>query len=322
MNYKLFVDHVIFTRTVEIQLSNNFTYSENNLYNILKPDSKIVKIKSNYGESSNPDFIPYKKIKSNRGRPALIKTNTSQMYTQTTLYILNENYGDLNKEPDLNKCYKIYKPKLFRNGKIQISGIVRDDLSDMHYIINIICDKLKDLNVFNVSMQSYKIVMANIKLYFNESYYGKYLIDLEKLLNALIEYKKKDNTDIIIINSPIYTEERNAFISIHVKISNTTINLNSYGASEIIPYCDFILKIKIYKTGNINASTRKASIDPNSNECICIRWLEDIILESNSIYEIEPNNINQKIETLEDALNHIKYLTYVIKNLNILCQRI
>lgn len=111
---------------------DNIVFNESEIIDFLSitPGSPVLKIGCNFGEVYNtappPKSIREKKEKSNRGRKPRMKVSTRKKQgtgkyfsSQITFEIYNE------------KCNKIYKIKLFRNGRFQIPGVSRLDMEDI-----------------------------------------------------------------------------------------------------------------------------------------------------------------------------------------------
>lgn len=177
------------TITICAQFSNIVFHEKdilNKIKNIPHKYNNILRIYCNYGEIRGEKYVEKeKKKKSNRGRKPIIRNKKRKINglgkfkgtcfaSQITFEIKNMNCHD---------ARDIYKIKLFRNGKIQIPGGVKQDMSDIKpmiiYVHNFVKDKLKiDSKILFIekAMINYKCKLIDDNLRIKISELKKYII--------------------------------------------------------------------------------------------------------------------------------------------------
>ena len=129
---------------------------------ILEPFGTVVRIKSNYGDIVNPDYAEEPVVKSNRGRKKVEKPkknrvmqgNGSNMNSCIQFVVINKMSKHVKKR---------YKIKVFRNGKIQIPGVLDEDLGDVMQPLEDLCAYLDRYLVTRVSLHPIHSTMRNYK---------------------------------------------------------------------------------------------------------------------------------------------------------------
>ena len=176
------------TITICAKFSNISFHEKDVLKKIINIPTKynhILRIYCNYGEIISPLYVAEPKHKkSNRGRKPRIKIKKRKINgfgkfkgtcfaSQITFEIKSFNKNARN----------LYKVKLFRNGKIQIPGGVKQDMSDIIpiviYIHNFVKDKLqKDSKILYIkkAMINYKCRLKNKDLRIKITDLKKYII--------------------------------------------------------------------------------------------------------------------------------------------------
>lgn len=132
--------------------------------NRIEYDDNIIRISNNFGDKINPKFIDKyfpdvkkkKKKSSNRIMAGIGEYAGTHFNSQTTYSILESDEMFLKRKEFINTVpiefkkeegaveIKLFKVKHFTNGKIQIPGIIQEDLSDANTLVNLILAKLND----------------------------------------------------------------------------------------------------------------------------------------------------------------------------------
>lgn len=170
----LFTDLQSSTFTTKGYISNiQFVEKEVIDFMSIPKSSYIIKIGCNFGEIFNPDETykppPKPEKKSNRGRKPKVKIKSKRKVQGNGRYfssqITFEVYNPTNE--------RIYKIKLFRNGKFQVPGVSNKDISDLIHPINTMVEYLREefmdpdiKPVYFISvMRNYKCKFANPDLF-------------------------------------------------------------------------------------------------------------------------------------------------------------
>jgi len=124
----LFTAPLSTTNTMEGYISN-LVFHERDLIELVKPDEHIVIIKCNYGIKRNPNYAEAVKPRmSNRGRkkkPKTLKLRKKQgagidFNSQITFVV----------RPRVDQD-QVYKFKVFRTGKMQLPGVINNNIDDV-----------------------------------------------------------------------------------------------------------------------------------------------------------------------------------------------
>jgi hypothetical protein len=149
------------------RLANSPDLNEQTMLKIINPTKNIICISNNYGRNTNLDFahlIVTKKKKAKKGNRLMsgIGEFAGTHFNSQTTYTILETDNMYEKRMALLKTipkfkntpiiedventrqYKLFKVKHFRNGTIQIPGIIQEDLSDALEIMDIV---IKELNI-------------------------------------------------------------------------------------------------------------------------------------------------------------------------------
>lgn len=151
------------TCCVEAKLTN-VKMEEQEIIKTLKPSKDIPIISSNWGifEYKKSTIVKPKKKKTKKLRR--VQGSGKVFNSCIQLYVISE----------LN-ANKIYKIKLFRNGVIQIPGVLQEDLSDAMTPIQKVIDLIQPLFSEKITLEYVYSVMKNYKFQMQEN------IDLRKL---------------------------------------------------------------------------------------------------------------------------------------------
>lgn len=163
---------------------------------ILKPGGNVQKATCNYGTVQSKDYKQKEqKKKSNRGRKPKPPNNSNRVKQGNGKCFSSQITFDV-FSVEKNKYYKI---KLFRNGMIQIPGVLNTDMSDIKQPINDLINVLS--GVFeNVSLIELYSIMRNYKTAIKDDR----KVNLRKLYQILIQLK--DSTPML--NEVKYNPER------------------------------------------------------------------------------------------------------------------
>lgn len=174
-----------------------------------KPDGTIVLIGSNFGESVLEGFkMPEKKVKTTkRGRkpkpkePKKRVQGSGKYFNSQITFIVRSTVT----------ATKLYKFKVFRNGKFQVPGVLTKDLSDIDIPLTTLrdyfrtCFAKQDIEVVQkvVQMRNCKTILSDDNLTFNTSGLGA-LIEKQKAIDPKMniysaEYKTAQNSSKVTV---------------------------------------------------------------------------------------------------------------------------
>lgn len=283
------------TNTLEGYLSN-VSFHEENLIKQVYPDEKIVIYKCNYGKLKYPGYIePTKVKKTNRGRKPKEKVKKvrkkqgdgTDFNSQVTFIALPSSIplifniaGDYYDIPQDSKSpTKVLKFKVFRSGKIQLTGAQQELFDDIvthsHGIADILNDTLHQFEE-DISRRTYvinvNVVMKNYK--FLVKLLPKHIVNLGAL-NQIFAQEMKNN----IMN--ITTSNSHTGASIHPKIAMITYNrsnnkLSVVFATPVVGNPEKITLVNMFMRGKVNIL---GALDYVMTDQICryINW----VLETN-----------------------------------------
>ena len=186
------------TLTAKGMLSN-ISFNEEDIIGMLSEpsDGNILKIGCNFGEiinnSSNyTKTLPKMRI-SNRGRKPKVKPKSKRKLQGSGKYFSSQITFEI-FNPANNKIYKI---KLFRNGKFQVPGVIKPDISDIIYPVKTLQEYIK--NEFMHENIKIKFLASVMRNYTSRIIDDNLLVHLNKLEEMFINEKKieKDNEKII-----------------------------------------------------------------------------------------------------------------------------
>lgn len=218
------------TSTITVQGSiTDLGYHEEEISQMLVCEYPIIKIKSNFCHYQLEGYQDTPKIKkSNRGRKKKIKPkslraiigNGSSFNSQTTFSVLGEVIRQTPFDPDKHsliaekiiidnqeyeKFNKIYKIKIFRNGRFTVPGVLLEDLSDVKNPLENLTKYFSDLFINQAEVKELFSVMRNYKCHLLSS-----KIDIKQLhtycvshFQQLLNTKFSDIEEFII--NPIFT---------------------------------------------------------------------------------------------------------------------
>ena len=118
--------------TIEGTLSN-IEFKEKELIDKLIPNADVVFIGCNFGEKKYDLYDPPKPKRNNRGRKTKERPHTRRQIQGSGTY-MNSQITFFTKSDSVPD--KIYKIKVFRNGEMQIPGIINEDLIDIKRAIS------------------------------------------------------------------------------------------------------------------------------------------------------------------------------------------
>lgn len=141
------------TTTINAKISN-FKCHERDLTAAVEPNKYVLTVDSNYGSKRYPNYqLPEKKQKSNRGRkpkpPPLKKKNKKgkEFNSQVTFKVTGRDYGgDI-----VPATAKIFIFKVFRNGSVQIPGLVNQE------------DIYEAVDCFNILVKHFAVILNPAK---------------------------------------------------------------------------------------------------------------------------------------------------------------
>ncbi len=148
---------------------SNISYIEKEFIKTVKLSKRIIKIQSNYGDiliNANFDhLLNVKEIKPKRGRKPIDKKKTKRkqqgeergFHSQIEFFFYN---------PDINN--KIFRIKLFVNGRIQIPGVKNEKFEDVQKIIAYFIryiNKFKEIKVDKTKKCEFKYITSVMENY-------------------------------------------------------------------------------------------------------------------------------------------------------------
>lgn len=214
----------------------------------------IVKIGSNFGEHFADGYAdPPPKVKtSKRGRkpkPKKVKTrvqgNGKYFNSQITCTVRS-----------LRKPTKVYKIKMFRNGKFQVPGVLEDDMADIDEPLELVRDMLSKIFEKEVTIQDRVVQMRNCKTVLSDPMLSINTTELGSLIEvewkgennmniSSVEYKTAQNSNKVVIKFSRPTKDK-ATKKTTLKILKQKINIEGAvgkeGVDEIFWWLnDFLL---------------------------------------------------------------------------------
>lgn len=210
------------TFTIEGHVSN-VKFEEKDLINVVEPSESIVVYSCNYGKKVYPGYVPPQKVKkSNRGRrkvekqkkPRKKQGDGSSMSSQLTFVTRSREITPV--DGIIPSDTRVYKFKIFRNGKIQLPGAKPEIIDDIIACAHIVEDELN--NIFPeqvISLTHLNAVMKNYKFCIKMK--PGQIINFSLLQNIINEDIKKSKliwsghtaaadspvTDSLAIDSPV-----------------------------------------------------------------------------------------------------------------------
>lgn len=221
---------ILSTLTIECKFSN-VKFNIKNIIDIFKLDKNIIKIGCNYGELISDEYKQIiennsSNVKLGRKKDAKIKRYFN---SQITFILLS----DFKKNNNEKKYY--YNVKLFSNGRIQIPGVITEEIS------NIVPDIKILLEYFN-KFESIKI-NKNEKILISNCYTKSY--------NFLFKYFRKNKELEDEINLIIHNDKYNSVSFDYKNIFNEEI-INKLENIKNSENCDIELDINNFlKINNI-----------------------------------------------------------------------
>jgi hypothetical protein len=196
-----FTEVVSTTNTME-GFIENVSFVESEIMGLFTADCNIVRIKSNHGDSIYPGYNPNATLrKTNRGRkkrekprkPRKCQGSGKEFNSQIT-FMVRSAFSPLEPDGTVPADAKIYKFKVFRNGRIQLPGAQRHMADDVVNCAMQISDMLnRHLHAGEVdcrrlaNLVNLRSVMTNYK--FRLKLEEDCIIDLEELADALEAHK-------------------------------------------------------------------------------------------------------------------------------------
>jgi len=285
----------------------DIVFNEKELISNLVPldeKSPILKIGCNYGEITNPKFIP-KVIpkKTGRGRKPKEKSQTrrklqgnGKYFSSQITFIIENEKKEETKDTDynLNKPFKI---KLFRNGVIQVPGIRTSSMLDLVSPVDALRKYLETVFKHSIKVKKFIAVMRNYKTSLINKNYHVNLVKLEELI--LKEKNDQRNKKFIQYMTDFMDDTHKN------KINELTENYNPMNIAEITYNTDrcFCLIIKFYRP-SLNDKTKKTTVK---------------LLKKGKI-NFDGGNSEQEVEELYTWLEnlYIKYKDEIIFDINLI----
>jgi len=249
-NEKVFTELVPSTLTAKGQFTN-INFNEEDIIDMLRtPDGGyILKIGCNYGVIVNPNPSydpPEAKVRtSNRGRKPKIKPKSKRKVQGTGKFFSSQITFEI-YNPETKKIYKI---KLFRNGRFQVPGVKQPDMSDLinpistlrDYLVDQFMDETIKVEYFISVMRNYicRIANPNILIRLNDL---ETLFKSQKDTDSPAIYHKfvEDNKHILFCHNIIKSY-------IYKKIPKVNIYYRFVERNKNILYCSDIIKKYIGK---------------------------------------------------------------------------
>lgn len=215
-------------------LSNVYFHEEDLIFS-LQPYGRIMKMECNYGISHNPNYkepeAPQKK--SNRGRKPKGKKKKNRK-TQGNGMFFNSQMSFWVSSATINN--KIYKVKVFRNGTLEIPGVLDPKMTDAHDVAEIVKNALHLCLLEDIQITELYSIMRNYKFHILSD--GA-LISMNKLKDKFIHAMNTKHPSVKSICQIKYNSER--YPGLIVKFS-TPIPSNS----------DKTTTIKMFQSGKVN----------------------------------------------------------------------
>lgn len=196
------------TITVGGRFTNIALHEKNDIAKF-QPDGSIVVIGSNFGEAVLDGFkMPEKKVKTTkRGRkpkpkePKKRVQGSGKYFNSQITFIVRSTVT----------ATKLYKFKVFRNGKFQVPGVLTKDLSDIDIPLTTLRDYFRktftrvDIDIIDkvVQMRNCKTIISDDNLSFNTGGLG-----------ALIEKRKTEDIKMNIYSAEYKTAQNSSKITV------------------------------------------------------------------------------------------------------------
>lgn len=295
------------TSTVQSYFSN-VCFNEEEITSLMYCEGDIIEINSNFGHiKANVEQAP-KKRKSNRGRKAKPKPvknrkkqgDGSSLNSQITFTIMGKVHRVKRNNPDKHSenavisvvntsfgtkyyetFYKPYKIKLFRNGKIIVTGVLNEDLSDIKTPLNTLLNFIRKFLLVDTKILFLYSVMRNYLFRVKE---GK--IDVKKL------HQHCNNQFQNLLNTSI--SDIKEFLINPIFENSNGINPNNLG------WYNFLNEVEINTNLNISYTSLMLNLKESKN--------------NKNLY-VKKNKLIKHIESipLEPIYNKIKNFVYLIQ---------
>jgi hypothetical protein len=191
------------TLTAQGMLSNT-SFEERDLIYAVIAAGRIQKIVCNYGEVHNPDFKEKKIVKktTNRGRkPKEKKKNKrknqgsgKRFNSQISFWVCSDVKAD-----------KVYKIKVFRNGRLEIPGGLEPSMRDVRSAALIVETAMENCFCEGVKMTELYSIMRNYKF---KTMDPEIRINIRALFQIFIKAKQDGDDDVTDLNEIKYNVER------------------------------------------------------------------------------------------------------------------
>ena len=201
----LLTNYSVTTSTIEA-LYHGVEFHEEELIKLVVPNERVIDIGCNFGRVIFAGYVaPDVKAKSNRGRRKKDKPRKRRKRQGSGLY-MNSQITFTVLSP---KVYgKKYKVKVFRNGKIQIPGIIHESLDEAFYAINearLIIINALGIDESECYLKPYDdgelttLIIKNFKWNISDK---KWIIDREKFVSHLKKIRSKEiiDNDVTILS--------------------------------------------------------------------------------------------------------------------------
>lgn len=346
----LFVKKVMFSNlypsvtSVICKLINCPEEDELTRLNRIEFNDNIIRISNNFGDKINPKYLAEyfsdtkkKKKTSNRIMAGIGEFAGTHFNSQTTYSVLetedmflkrkefiNSIPDEFKKDENLIKI-KLFKIKHFTNGKIQIPGIIQEDLSDANTLIDLILNKL------NTAYSRNDICLEQPLSSSMRNYKGMICLNKNQKIN-LNNVKNKLNfkyLDVVLekyyINRIEINSEKTQGLSIRLFKPENGIEDFNTDSKKLKNDKIKSITIKVYQEGKINID----SVDNIAEADLLYKWMQTYFVEDAyyniaddksdyytsdddgfAVYKIantcEINKDDIKINNLEESNNIVK----------------
>lgn len=189
--------------TVQGMLSNT-VFEESDLIHALDAKGRVQAIVCNYGEIYNPDYkeISTEKKKTNRGRKRKEKKKNKRKNQGTGKRFNSQISFWVASDVKVGKLYKI---KVFRNGRLEIPGGLEPDMRDVISAVQVVeaemehclCEGIKLIELYSI-MRNYKFKTINPDA----------RINIRRLFEIFIKAREEESDDVKSLNEIKYNVER------------------------------------------------------------------------------------------------------------------
>lgn len=283
-----FTEYKLSTITVDAFLTN-VEFHEEDMVQWATPNKRVIRVCSNFGEVIYDKYTPpLPKVKSNRGRKKKEKPKKKRQIQGSGKYMNSQATFEV---LSINIPNKIYKIKIFRNGRIQIPGVINDNLDDAIDVIE--QARLVVIDALGMSLDDVKL---------RNSSGGEIGIVMKNTIWRTVDIH--NNPDRWIIDQNIFKElllEQRAKFE-NIQILDQTVKLNP----ELYQGLTFKLKTKSYPTHSTYKIFRSGKINldrcNDANEQFALsKWLLDFINDNRKIFMYDQTIVNTMGDDSDDS---------------------